>query len=95
MEDLEELKQEVKNTLITDLGEEGYYKRIAESLEKLVPIKELVDAMFKDEEVSLEEKREEFKNAVMDALVFEQYEDENDQIFYIGYYELVLDVFEF
>lgn len=95
MEDLEELKQEVKTTLIKEIGEEGYYKRISESLEKLVPIKEMVDIMFKDEEVSVEEKREEFKNAVMDALVFEQYEEDNDQIFYIGYYELVLDVFEF
>lgn len=93
MENLEKLKQEVKKTLIEEIGEEGYYKQISESLEKLVPIKQGLDVLFQN--VSVEEKARLFKEAVMSELVFDRYPDENDQIFYFGYYELVLDVCEF
>lgn len=92
-EDLEQLKSEVKQSIIKQVGETEYYKMISESLEKLVPIKLAIDAMFPDDEI--QDKKRDFKKAVMDELVFEQYEDENDQLFYIGYYESVLDVFEF
>jgi len=93
MENIEELKEQVKTSIISEIGEEKYYKLISESLEKLVPIKEAIDLLFPDE--SEEERKIEFKKAVMNELVFERYESENDQVFFIGYYELVLDVFEF
>ena len=91
--DLEQLKTEVKQSIINQVGETEYYKMISDSLEKLVPIKLAIDLLFPDDDI--QDKRHDFKKAVMDELVFEQYEDENDQLFYIGYYESVLDVFEF
>jgi len=93
MENIETLKQQVKTSIIEEIGEEKYYKVISESLEKLVPIKESIDLLFPNE--SAEERKTEFKKAVMDTLVFERYEDDINQTFFIGYYELVLDVFEF
>ncbi len=92
-DDLEQLKTEVKQSIIEQVGETEYYKMISDSLEKLVLIKLSIDAMFPDDDI--QDKKQDFKKAVMDELVFEQYEDENDQLFYIGYYESVLDVFEF
>lgn len=93
MEDIEELKKEVKNHLIAQVGENEYYKMISESLEKLVPIKQGLDVLF--ENVSVEEKARLFKEAVIQELVLEKYTEEEDILFYFGYYELVLDVFEF
>ena len=90
---LEQLKAEVKQSIIKQAGESGYYKMISDSLKDLVPIKESIDLLFPDDDI--QDKRQEFKKAVISELVFEQYEDENDQLFYIGYYESVLDVFEF
>jgi len=93
MKDLEQLKSEVRQSIINQVGETEYYKMISDSLEKLVTIKQAIDAMFPDEDIQY--KKQDFKKAVMDELVFEQYEDEKDQLFYIGYYESVLDVFDF
>ena len=93
MEDLEKLKLEVKNSIINKVGRYKYYNMIAESLKMLVPIKESIDMLFPDDDI--QDKKETFKKAVMDSLVFEKYDNEDDQLFYIGYYESVLDVFEF
>lgn len=93
MENIEDLKQQVKTSIIEEIGEGKYYKLISESLEKLVPIKEAVDLLFPGE--TEEVRTAEFKKAVMNELVFERYEGDTEQTFFIGYYELVLDVFEF
>lgn len=93
METIEELKEQVKTSIISEIGEEKYYKLISESLEKLVPIKEAIDLLFPEE--NEEVKKAEFKKAVMNELVFERYEEDSEQTFFIGYYELVFDVFEF
>lgn len=92
MENIEELKQQVKTSIIQEIGEEAYYKLIAESLEKLVPIKENIDLMFTE---SNQEKTATFKQAVFDQLVFERDNTPVQQRFFTGYYELVFDVFEF
>lgn len=92
METIEELKEQVKKSIISEIGEEKYYKLIAESLEKLVPIKESIDLMFIEDK---EQKSAIFKQSVLNNLVFERYTNETEQNFFIGYYELVFDVFEF
>ena len=92
METIEELKQQVRTSIISEIGEESYYKLISESLQKLVPIKETIDLMFTE---SAEEKKATFKQAVLNELVFDRYSGETEQTFFIGYYELVFDVFEF
>ena len=92
METIEELKEQVKTSIISEIGEEKYYKLISESLEKLVPIKEAIDLMFTE---SGEEKKATFKQAVFDELVFDRYNTPVQQRFFTGYYELVFDVFEF
>lgn len=93
MEDIEELKKEVKNHLIDQFGENEYYKMISESLEQLVLIKQTVDKIYQNED--FQESKAEFKKAVIQELVLEKYTEEEDILFYFGYYELVLDVFEF
>lgn len=92
MENIEQLKEQVKTSIISEIGEEKYYKLISESLEKLVPIKESIDLMFTE---SQQEKTATFKQAVFDELVFDRYNTPTEQTFFIGYYELVFDVFEF
>jgi len=92
-EDLEQLKLEVKQSIINQVGETEYYKMISDSLEKLGQIKHAIYDMFPDDDI--QDKKRDFKKAVIDELVFEKYENENDQLFYIGYYESVFDVFEF
>jgi len=93
MEDLEQLKLEVKQSIIDQVGETEYYKMISDSLKQLVEIKETVDEIFQNEDV--EQNKIDFKKAVIQELVLEKYTDEDDVIFYVGYYESVLDVFEF
>lgn len=92
METIEELKEQVKTSIISEIGQEKYYKLISESLEKLVPIKETIDLMFTE---SVEEKKATFKQAVFNELVFDRYNNPVQQRFFTGYYELVFDVFEF
>lgn len=93
MESIEQLKQQVKTSIIEEIGEDKYYKLISESLEKLVPIKESIDLLFPGETEKV--RTAEFKKAVMSELVFERYNTPVQQRFFTGYYELVLDVFEF
>lgn len=93
MEDLEQLKLDVKQSIIEQVGETEYYKMISDSLKQLVEIKETVDEIFQNEDV--EQNKKDFKKAVIQELVLEKYTDEEDILFYVGYYESVLDVFEF
>ncbi len=92
MENIEELKQQVKTSIIEEIGEDKYYELISDSLKMLVPIKESIDLMFTE---SNQEKTATFKQAVFDQLVFERYDTPVQQRFFTGYYELVFDVFEF
>lgn len=93
-EAIDELKVETKKYLIEQLGsEEAFHKYIGNILKTLVPVKESVDFLFTD--MGEAKRKVEFKKAVMDRLVFDMYHDQDDQILWMGIYELALDVFEF
>lgn len=91
-EELEELKAEVKRIYIEEIGEDAYYKLIAEKLKVLVPLKQKGDSIFTM--LSVEERKAEFEKVVMEKEVF-IYEDEDEQIFQFGFWKIVLDTFEF
>lgn len=76
-------------------GEKEYHSYIGSLLETLVPIKQVCDQSGTYDHMSKEQREIEFKKAVISELVFDSYTDKNEQIFYIGVYELVLDIFEF
>lgn len=92
---MEEYKDIVKETYIKNNGEEEWYKEIAYRLRLLKDMKSHIDSIDNWEGMSEEEKRDSFRDGIIDALVEDCGFDEADQLYNVALFEIALDVYEF